>query len=679
MAKTSNSEKGAVSAVKRSPVPSYKSHSSEDLDSCPFIVIENVSPEIDNGVFPAKSVVGEPVIVEADILKDGHDVIAASIRYRKAADSGWLETPLTHFDNDRWRGSFIPTENTRYLFTLSAWMDPFTTWCRNTEKKCLANVPIASDLSEGLEILKRIKSLAAPQDCALLDDFLKRIREFKKPSPAFTEILKDPRFLPLASRYPLKDQLTAYGQEIELVVDRKRAVFSAWYEIFPRSQGKIQGRSATFKDCIARLPDIQKMGFDVLYLAPIHPIGKTNRKGPNNSLIAGPDAPGSPWAIGSEAGGHKAIHPELGTLEDFEEFVKTSGRYGLEIAMDIAFQCSPDHPYVKEHPDWFYHLPDGSIRYAENPPKKYEDIYPLNFYCKDRAGLWSELESVFRFWIEHGVKIFRVDNPHTKPLHFWHWVIQKIQKDHPEVLFLSEAFTRPKMMKFLAKAGFTQSYTYFTWRNTKTELRQYLEELTRSEMRHYFRGNFFANTPDILHEFLQKGGRNAFKIRLLLAATLSSSYGIYSGFELCENRAKASGTEDYLDSEKYQYKVWDWERPGNIKDLVTQINQIRKDHPALQGYTNLEFYDSRNEWILCYGKRTPDNKDIVVAVVNLHPEHAHEDTINLPLWKFGIDEHTPYSVKDLLTGKKYIWKGPSNYIRLDPKDTSAHLFQISKT
>ncbi len=454
-------------------------------------------------------------------------------------------------------------------------------------------------------------------------------------------------------------------------------MFAAWYELFPRSQGKDPQKSGTFQDCIRRLGDIKKMGFDVIYLPPIHPIGTSRRKGPNNSLTAGENSPGSPWAIGNKEGGHKAIHPDLGTFQDFKEFTAAAAKLDIEIALDYALQCSPDHPYVREHPEWFYHRPDGSIQCAENPPKKYEDIYPFNFYCSDREKLWNELKNIILFWIEKGVKIFRVDNPHTKPLRFWKWLIDAVQKDHPEVIFLAEAFTRPKLMKFLAKEGFTQSYTYFTWRNSKQEIRQYFEELMRPEMSAYFRGNLFANTPDILHEYLQTGGRPAFKIRLFLAATLSSLYGIYSGFELCENRALPH-SEDYLNSEKYEYKVWDWNRPGNIKDFISRLNAIRASNPALQEYQNLKFYESGNEHILCYGKKTADNSNLLIAAVNLDPFNAHEDTVTLPIQEFGIGEGQTYQMEDLLTGQTYDWKGASNYVRLDPALEPAHLFRLRK-
>ncbi|MDD5218342.1 MAG: alpha-1,4-glucan--maltose-1-phosphate maltosyltransferase [Candidatus Omnitrophica bacterium] len=654
---------------------SAQSGAGEEMDG---IVIEKVSPEVDGGKFPAKCIVGEMVTVEADIFKDGHDVLGACIKFKKKSDEGWDESPMTFFDNDRWRGTFVPQANTRYLYTLEAWMDRLLTWCRDTEKKCLGKVDIKSDILEGIGFVKAMAKSASEGDKPKIDLLIKNLKLAQDQPEKVLALIRDQNFLKLMAKYPLKEHLTAYDKTLEMVVDRSCAEFGAWYELFPRSQGKIPNKSATFKDCIARIPDIKKMGFDIIYLTPIHPIGLTNRKGPNNTLNADRNAPGSPWAIGSELGGHKAIHPELGTMKDFEDYVRAARENGMEIALDIAFQCSPDHPYAKEHPEWFYHLPDGTIRYAENPPKKYEDIYPLDFNCADRQALWDEMKSIIVFWIEKGVKIFRVDNPHTKPLSFWKWLIDGVQKDHPETIFFAEAFTRPKVMKYLAKSGFTQSYTYFTWRNAKAELRQYFEELTQTDMKDYYRGNLFANTPDILHEFLQTGGRPAFQIRLVLAATLSSSYGIYSGFELCENKAKAPASEEYLDSEKYQYKVWDWNRADHIKEFIAKVNQIRASNPALQLYKNLEFHHSSNEAILCYGKRTRDNGNMVVVTVNLDPFRVQEDQICLPLWKFGIEDWQTYQVHDLLNNKKYSWKGPSNYVRLDPQVTPAHIFLIKK-
>lgn len=640
------------------------------------IIIENIQPSVDGGKFPAKCIAGDVVKVEADIFKDGHDVLGVSLLYKKKADPEWKETPMVFFENDRWRGTFQPKENTCYLYTIEAWVDGMATWFKDIEKKCSRYPSIQSDLLEGLAILEKVLQTTEEKDKKKMGQYLDLLKNTSGISSQVMNVIQDTQFKELLARYPLKQLPTRYGKELGLITDRKRAEFSSWYEIFPRSQGKKKNKSATFKDCIARLPEIKKMGFDVLYLTPIHPIGLTKRKGPNNTLDADKNSPGSPWAIGSPEGGHKAIHPELGTFKDFEAFREAAKDHDIELALDIAFQCSPDHPYVKEHPEWFYHRPDGTIHYAENPPKKYEDIYPLNFNCNAWRELWEELKSIILFWIEKGIRIFRIDNPHTKPLAFWQWLIEEVQKNHPEVIFFAEAFTRPKVMKFLAKSGFTQSYTYFTWRNTKWELRQYLEELTQTDMKQYYRGNLFANTPDILHEFLQKGGRPAFMIRLILAATLLPSYGIYSGFELCENRAKEPGSEEYLDSEKYEYKVWDWDRPGHIKDLIAKVNQIRLQNPALQDYENLEFYESKNDSILCYGKRTADHSNMIVVVMNLDPFNPHEDLISLPLWKFGIGEDQLYQAEDLLAGVKYNWCGPSNYIRLDPQVMPAHIFLI---
>ncbi len=642
------------------------------------VIIEKVTPEIDGGRFPVKGIAGRTLRIEADIFKDGHDVIAACIQYKKAGENSWQESPMSFADNDRWQGEFTPRENAAYLYTLSAWQDVTATWLKNTGKKCEAGECVQSELAEGQAHLKQMARRASPGDRRTIESWIRLLKLSRGEGKKVLAVLQAPRMAELVKKYPIKAQVSAYEKTLKLTVDRGLAIFGAWYEMFPRSQGQKENQGATFRDCIRRLPEIKKMGFDIIYLPPIHPIGTTNRKGPNNSLNAGPDAPGSPWAIGSLEGGHKAVHPELGTMKDFEDFVRAANKLDIEIALDYAIQCSPDHPYVRQHPEWFYHLPDGSIRYAENPPKKYQDIYPLDFSNPGWRGLWAELKSIVIFWIQKGVRIFRVDNPHTKPLPFWEWLISSVQKDYPEVIFLSEAFTRPKVMKFLAKAGFTQSYTYFTWRNTKWELRQYLEELTQTDMKYYFRGNFFTNTPDILHEVLQTGGRPAFKMRLVLAATLSPAYGIYSGFELCENRAKAPGSEEYLDSEKYQYKVWDWDRPGHIKGFIGKVNEIRRGNPALAGYDNLEFFQSYNNNILAYGKTSPDLANIIIVVVNMDPFHSQEDLVTLPIAKWGLQDWQTYKVRDLITGQEYDWKGPTNYVRLDPHQEPAHIFCLKK-
>ena len=462
-----------------------------------------------------------------------------------------------------------------------------------------------------------------------------------------------------------------------MVVDRPLARFAAWYELFPRSQSRVPGRHGTFQDCIERLPEIAGMGFDVVYLAPIHPIGRSFRKGRNNALEAGPDDPGSPWAIGNEHGGHKAIEPALGTLADFRAFLRAARDHGMEVALDYALQCSPDHPWVTEHPEWFHHRPDGTIKYAENPPKKYQDIYPLNFYGREREALWEEAKGILLFWIEQGIRIFRVDNPHTKPIPFWTWVIAEVQAVHPDVIFLAEAFTRPRVVEALAKVGFTQSYTYFTWRNFKQELIDYLTELTRGEMAEYFRAHFFANTPDILPPILQQGGPPAFKMRLVLAATLSSLYGIYSGYELCENAA-IPGTEEYLDSEKYEIKVRDWDAPGNIRAYVTRLNRIRRENRALSEYRNLVFYESGDEHVLCYGKRSADGANAVVVVVNLDPFGAHEARLWLPLETLGIGSDESFQAHELVTDARHLWRGPAQHVRLDPQVEPAAIFRLER-
>ncbi|HJU04673.1 MAG TPA: alpha-1,4-glucan--maltose-1-phosphate maltosyltransferase [Nitrospiraceae bacterium] len=645
----------------------------ENLDT---IIIQRVAPEIDGGRYPVKREVGDRLEVSADIFKEGHDVLAAVLQYRTVNEASWHETPMTPTGNDRWSAWIDLTENTRYVYTIAAFVETFETWRQEVIKKRESQDDLQSELLEGLAL---IEATAARSEGEARSRLRERVEDWKKATKQEERLriaLHD-ELTALVRRHEDRAVLTVYPRQLEVVVDRVRARYGAWYEMFPRSQGTEAGRSATFKDCEARLPAIQSMGFDVLYLPPIHPIGRTNRKGPNNTLQAGPDDPGSPYAIGNELGGHDAVEPSLGTLADFDRFVQAAGQHGLEIALDFAINCSPDHPYVKQHPEWFYHRPDGSIKYAENPPKKYEDIYPLNFYCENWRSLWEEMRRIIRFWIGHGVNIFRVDNPHTKPVAFWEWLIREIQREYPDVIFLSEAFTRPKMMQTLAKAGFSQSYTYFTWRNFKQELTDYLLELTRSEMKEYFRANFFTNTPDILPEILQHGGRPAFKFRLVLAATLSPSYGIYSGYELCENRA-VPGTEDYLNSEKYEYKVWDWDRPGAITDYVTRINRIRRDHPSLQEYENLNFYESGNDQVIFYGKTTLDRRDTILVAVNLNPFQAQTATLRVPIYELGIGPDDTYQLHELLTDRRDLTKGSTYSIRLDPQGEPAAIFAVRR-
>jgi starch synthase (maltosyl-transferring) len=638
-------------------------------------VIENVTPNVEQGRFAIKRAVGEDVVVEADVFTDGHDWLRAMIQFRHEQDRDWQETPMRPLANDRWQGLFQIEREGHYHYTLTAWVDSFDSW-RSELAKREQPEDIAVALLTGAELVEQAAGRAEGENQGRLRNWANTLRgdaalEERK-AVALTDELAGAMAL-----YPDRSLATQYEREYTIVVDRQQARFSAWYELFPRSCVSSPGEHGTFKDCMERLAKIAAMGFDIVYLPPIHPIGHTNRKGRNNTLIAEPDDPGSPWAIGSEAGGHKAVHPDLGTLEDFRAFVQSARGLGMEVALDIAFQCSPDHPYVKEHPQWFRWRPDGSIQYAENPPKKYQDIYPINFETEDWRALWQELKSVFSFWIEQGVHIFRVDNPHTKPFVFWEWVISEIKQEHPGVLFLSEAFARPKLMYRLAKVGFTQSYTYFTWRNTKWELTHYLSELTRSEVREFFRPNFWPNTPDILHEYLQFGDRPAFVSRLVLAATLTSNYGIYGpAYELLEHEPREFGSEEYLNSEKYQVRYWETGRPESLKDFITRVNRIRRDNPALQQDWNLEFYPVDNEQLICYGKWNADSSNIIIGLVNLDPYHKQSGWVNLPLDKLDIDPRHPYQMHDLLTGARYLWNGERNYVELNPQGAQAHIFQL---
>jgi starch synthase (maltosyl-transferring) len=639
------------------------------------IAIERIYPELDCGRFPVKRIVGDRLDVWVDIFRDGHDVIAAALRVRAADESNWRDVPMRHHDNDRWTGEVTLERNTRYFYTVEAWTDVFASWRQDTVKKLDAGQNVDTDLIEGRDIVASSVAAAATDDRRALQAAIQACNRTAEAGERANILLGEEMRRLMALWGPREDR-SAYERELEVIVDRPVARFGAWYEMFPRSQGTEPRRSATFDDCIARLPTVRDMGFDVVYLVPIHPIGRINRKGPNNTLHAGPGDPGSPYAIGAAEGGHTAVHPELGTLDDFRRFVAACRQNGMEVALDFAIQCSPDHPWITDHPDWFIFRPDGTIKYAENPPKKYQDIVNVNFQSTDRDGLWNELRDVLLFWVRQDVKIFRVDNPHTKPLPFWEWVIRQVQAQHPDVIFLSEAFTRPKMMRRLAKAGFTQSYTYFTWRNTKQELTEYLTELTQSDMREFFRPNFFANTPDILPPFLQRGGRPAFMIRLVLAATLSGAYGIYNGFELCENEANP-GTEEYAHSEKYDYKVWDWDRAGNITALVAKVNAIRRENPALHDFLNLRFYECDDDHVLFYGKSAPDGTSRILIAVNLDPAAAHTATLELPLVEMGIgDDDAPFEVEELIGGTRLSWRGRSQRVTLDPSAVPAAIFRI---
>jgi starch synthase (maltosyl-transferring) len=645
--------------------------------AAPRIAIEGVRPEIDGGRFPVKRAVGDVLTVEADIFGDGHDKIGAALLFRRQSDREWHEVPMHLLENDRWRGEFLLQENTRYLYTIIAWKDLFASWHDEVSKKHAAGQPLSLELIEGRELIERAvaevtwgSDTVRRQLAGLVD-----AAENAKSEDSRLELQMSDTARELMARSSLRTNLSRYPKELPVWVDRRRAAFSAWYELFPRSQSAHARRHGTFEDVVRRLPYVRDMGFDVLYLPPIHPIGHTNRKGPNNSLNLSPADPGSPYAIGAEQGGHDAIHPELGTFADFDRLVRSAKEHGLEIALDFAIQCSPDHPWIKEHPEWFDWRPDGSIRFAENPPKKYEDIVNVHFYRAAFPSLWVALRDVVLFWVDKGVRIFRVDNPHTKPFPFWEWLIREVQDLHPDVLFLSEAFTRPKPMKRLAKLGFTQSYTYFIWRNTKQELTDYLTELTQSEMSEYFRPNFFVNTPDINPTYLQTSGRPGFQVRLVLAATLACNYGVYNGFELCEARA-LPGKEEYFDSEKYEIKAWDWEREGNIRADITLMNRLRQTHPSLQQFTNLKFYNAWNDQILYYGKATEDNADFLLIAVNLDPHNARAAHFEVPLWEYGLPDSASIGVEDLVTGKRFTWTGKIQQMLLDPRERPYAIWRL---
>jgi starch synthase (maltosyl-transferring) len=638
------------------------------------IAIEDVYPEVDGGLFPAKRVVGDTMEISADIFKLGHDIIRARLRFQEGS-SNWQAVPMTYFDNDRWVGRFSLASPGMYRYTIEAWTDRFGGVLQGLEKWLSAEEDVTADLEALRDLVERAAENAVDEDRAVLESVAAVLRK-QNPQEAL-DALNQPKVIDLMTNYGEREDLVTY-RTLGVFVDPIIAGYAAWYEMFHRSQGAEPGRSATFSDCEKRLPEIQGMGFDVIYLPPIHPIGRTNRRGPNNSPDAGPGDPGSPWAIGSEEGGHMSVHPDLGTVDDFVHFIRAAKALGMDVALDLAFQCSPDHPYVREHPEWFYHRSDGTIRYAENPPKRYQDIYPLFFGNEHSNELWEELLRVTLFWVDKGVKQFRVDNPHTKPAHFWEWLIGNVKQNHPEVVFLAEAFTHPKPMKLLAKLGFSQSYTYFTWKNKKGELIELMNEFAFSGAAEYYRGNFFTNTPDILTEYLQKGGRPAFQIRLVLAATLSPLYGIYNGYELCENRASAPGSEEYLDSEKYQYKVWDWERPGNIKDYIARLNMTRRENPALHNARNLRILRAENENIFFYGRWTPDRSNIVLVAVNLDPSNTHDSAVFVPIDALGIKPSEPYTVRDSLTGAEFRWIGEANYVKLDPRVAPAHILLVKR-
>ena len=642
------------------------------------VQISRVEPEIDGGRYPIKRIVDDLVEVTADIVVDGHNALAAVLLYKEETESRWSESPMEHTINDCWQAQFKVSRVGRWQYRVEAWIDDFASWQRDLEKRVNAAQDVAVELLIGLNLIKKAAKRASGSDKESFSRCVESVGNKQNIAEAIQVALSD-ELADLMRRYPDRQYASNYKEVLDVIVDPKQAQFSAWYEVFPRSCSPFPGEHGNFNDLIARLPYIADMGFDVLYLPPIHPIGTTHRKGRNNNPVCEPGDVGSPWAIGAEEGGHKSIHPQLGTLADFRKLIAQAKVFGISIALDLAFQCSPDHPYVKEHPEWFRMRPDNSIQYAENPPKKYQDIYPIEFESPDWEGLWEELRSVVMYWIDQGVRIFRVDNPHTKDFSFWEWMIESVKKEVPDAIFLAEAFTRPKLMSQLAKLGFNQSYTYFTWRNSKSELEEYLISLTTTELKEFFRPNFWPNTPDILNDYLQVGGPPAFKTRLILAATLSSSYGIYGpAFELCEGEPVQIGSEEYLNSEKYEIRQRDLDAPHSLKHYIAQVNKVRRENVVLQTNNNLKFFSIDNESIICYGKHSDDLSEVIIAAVNLDPNWPQSGWLELPIEEFDLPPGRPYQVHDLLDNKRYLWNGSRNFIQLDPHISPAHIFRLRR-
>ncbi len=642
------------------------------------VVIENVCPQIDCGRYPIKRTLDEDVIVEADVFADGHDAVSAVVLHRTEDETAWQEAEMTSEGNDRWRASFHIGRLGRYRYTVEGWVDHFKSWRRDFEKKVAAFQDVTVDLLIGAELIRAAAARAPEPDRHLLEEWARELSADTDPASR-TKLARDAVRHSLALRYPDRSLATRFERELVVWAEPVLARYGAWYELFPRSVGSDGVRHGTLRDVEAQLPRIAEMGFDVLYLPPIHPIGCAFRKGRNNSPEPGPGDPGSPWGIGSAEGGHKSIHPELGTTADFQRLLSRAKEYQIEIALDIALQCSPDHPYVTEHPEWFRRRPDGTIQYAENPPKKYQDIYPFDFETTAWRELWAEARSVIEYWIRQGVTIFRVDNPHTKAFPFWEWCINELKRERPELIFLSEAFTRPKPKYALAKLGFTQSYNYFPWRNTGEELREYLTHLTRDDVREFFRPTLWPNTPDILPQALQFGGRPAFMSRLILAATLGASYGIYGpAYEMCVNAPYSPGGEEYLDSEKYELKRWDLDTPDSLQPLVAKVNAIRRQNPALHSNDFLAFHGTSNPQLLAYSKRTADRSNIILIVVNLDPHNAHEGSTELDLGELGIGDADTFQVHDLLGGVHYLWRGAANFVRLDPDTLPAAIYRVRR-
>jgi starch synthase (maltosyl-transferring) len=640
------------------------------------VVIEGIKPEIDSGRFPIKRIAGDSVIVEADVFGDGHDHVYARLLYKREDDAKWQYVYMESITNDRWSGEFPVTEIGRYFYTIAGGEDHFETWQSDLVKRIAAGQDVGVDLRNGGLILKHIASLASGPDAEQLSDWAAILLD-KHTEEATEELAVQPELLEVVRRHPDLAMESIYDRELVVTVDREKARFSSWYEFFPRSQGPSVDVHGTFADCETKLPYVAELGFDVLYFPPIHPVGKAFRKGKNNSVTAEPEDFGSPWAVGAKEGGHDAILPELGTLDDFKHLLAKAKEFNIEIALDIAFQCAPDHPWVKQHPAWFKQRADGTIQYAENPPKKYQDIYPLDFESPDWSGLWDALRDVFLYWAAQGVRIFRVDNPHTKAFPFWEWAIAEIKQQFPGVLFLSEAFTRPRVTQRLAKLGFTQAYTYFTWRNTKEELTEYLEELNEYPLTEYFGPNFWPNTPDILPVSLQSGGKPAFLARLVMAATMTANYGMYgAAFELLESTPFKPGGEEYLNSEKYEIKHWDIDSPASLRPYIAQVNAIRRANKALQSNAGLHFHPTDNPYLICYSKATKDFANRILTVVNLDPVNIRAGFVTLDLEALGLTRDEIFEVHDLLTDNRYSWQGRRNYVELRPAEVPAHIFSL---
>ena len=671
------------------------------------VIVEGVRPEVDGGRFPAKRTIFEPLVVEADVFTDGHEALSGHLLWCYERDRRWREEPLEFLGNDRWRAAFTPDKLGHYRYTIEAWLDPFKGWRRDMEKRLAAYQEVRIDLQMGAHLIAAAAQRASGSDARSLARVAESVGNDSLDVTQRIQLALSEEVNTLASRHPDRTHATRYDRELELVVDPVRARYSAWYELFPRSTASTPGAHGTFADVERWLDYVEELGFDTLYLPPIHPIGETKRKGRNNREVAEPGEPGSPWAIGSHEGGHQAIHSQLGTLDDFRRLVQTARDRGIEIALDIAFQVAPDHPYVRDHAEWFRTRPDGTIQYAENPPKKYEDIYPFDFENSDWRGLWNELYEIFAFWIDQGVRTFRVDNPHTKTFGFWAWCVERLREKDPEVVLLSEAFTTPRRMERLAKLGFHQSYTYFAWRTTKRELLTYFQELTQTDVAEYFRPSLWPNTPDILTEYLQTGGRPAFANRLVLAATLSSLYGIYGpAYELMEHLPREPGSEEYLDSEKYQIRQYDIDRPDSLRHLIARINRIRRENPALHDNRTLRFHavhfeGRESDHLLAYSKSSaaapisptgralyvyesfsppppgPRN-NVIVTVVNLDVHESRRGWVELPLRELGILSDRSYTVHDLLSDQQFTWHGAWNYVEVDPHVVPAHIFRITQ-